>query len=128
MPAFQQFCRFHLKIVAASVVVCTIAQPDYNKNYSVRRNLFNGFELGVLVGLTWPFTIPLFAHRYIKDIVESDPITQPIPREDWTTTQYKTKIEDIQIKQMDKQKDERFMRGCDKRRIYDENDLPKEKE
>lgn len=105
MSSFQQFCRFHLKMVAGSVVVCTVAQPDYSKNYSFRRNLYDGFTLGVFVGLTWPITIPLFANRIIRDIVDSDPVKtdpqQPIgyPR-DWT--------KDFRIKaeQLIKKKDE----------------------
>jgi hypothetical protein len=139
--AFHKFCRFHLKMVAASVMVCTVVQPDYNKNHSFRRNLYDGFTLGVLVGLTWPITIPLFANRIIRDIVDSDPITpqQPIgyPRKDWSN-EYKVKLDEIQKHMEDKKKqmedkkemdsspkehdDYRMMKGSDKRHVFDKEE------
>lgn len=110
MESLLYACKIHTRMFTASVVVCTVAQPDYNKNYSVRRNLYDGFTLGLLVGLTWPFTIPLIAHRYIKDIVDSDPIKNQIkteigyPREDWTKD-WRIKVEQL-IKKKDDEDNE----------------------
>jgi hypothetical protein len=88
----------------ASVVVCTVVQPGYDSKYSFRRNCFNGFEVGVVIGLTWPFTIPLIVHRRIKNIVDSDPIIKKVGTPDWTQD-WRLKIEKL-IKKKDDEDDD----------------------
>ena len=67
---------FHIKTTLCFGVAGAIIQPDYYRCYSFRRNCFNGFELGLLVGWTWPISIPLISYLYIRDKVHSDPVLQ----------------------------------------------------
>lgn len=57
-----------------SVAYCSIVQPNYNPSYSFRRNLFDGLTVGLFVGSIWPIAIPIVTYKYMKDIVDSDPI------------------------------------------------------
>lgn len=73
----QYFSAVYSVGYIGSVAFCSIAQPGYSPSYSFRRNLFDGLTLGLFVGSLWPIAIPIITYKYIKDIVDSDPI-QPV--------------------------------------------------
>jgi hypothetical protein len=68
----------YLCIYAGTVVFCTVVQPDYRPEISFRRNLYEGFKTGLLIGALWPIAIPLCIDRIITDTVNSDPIRPKI--------------------------------------------------
>lgn len=68
--------KIHIKTTLCFGVLGAIIQPDYYRCYSFRRNCFNGFELGLMVGWTWPISIPLIAYFKIRQEIDSDPILQ----------------------------------------------------
>ena len=70
----QYFATVYTVGYIGSVAYCSIAQPEYSPSYSFRRNLFDGLTLGLFVGSLWPIAIPILTYRYIKNIVDSDPI------------------------------------------------------
>ena len=64
--------KIHTMATLGCGVLGAIIQPEYNIHYSFRRNCFHGLETGLLFGFTWPISIPVLAHKCIKDIVEKD--------------------------------------------------------
>ena len=76
MQPFLHALKFHIKTTLCFGVLGAIIQPDYYRCYSFRRNCFNGFELGIMVGWNWPIAIPLIAYRVIRQEIDSDPVLQ----------------------------------------------------
>lgn len=69
---------FQFKTAFCFGVAGAIIQPYYYKCYSFRRNCFDGFELGFVVGWVWPISVPFIAYRVIRDTIDSDPLQEEL--------------------------------------------------
>lgn len=66
---------FHIKRALCFGVGGIIIQPYYNNRYSFPENCFNGFNLGLLVGFTYPVSI-LFIPAFMVHHLDSAQIKQ----------------------------------------------------
>lgn len=74
MTKLMKLMKLQAFMFTGSVVSFSVVQPGSKSIYSNRRNLYDGFELGVIVGLVWPILIPLVIQKNIRDTVNADPV------------------------------------------------------
>ena len=65
-----QFAVLYLSMITGSTVICSVVQPDYRPEYTFRRNLYDGFCLGLFAGIIWPISIPFMIDYSIRNSIE----------------------------------------------------------
>lgn len=79
----NKILKFHAGMIVFSSAMGIILNPDYDDRNCFRRNCFNGFEMGLFVGIMWPFSYPIMTYCYVKHMSKLDPVRE-IKKTDWT--------------------------------------------
>lgn len=93
----NKILKFHAGMMVFSTAMGIVFNPQYNDKYSWRRNCLDGAELGLFIGIMWPFSYPVLTYCYVRRLVDADPVETP-QKKDWTK-EWRKEVEQI-IKDM----------------------------